>query len=106
MRGAHLEAREEATVDGDSGRRRNAARCDDERLARMGRRGNRDNQPVTILTPRRSSGGGLRRQRSGGMAERRTAEARRQWRRWLGLREAGGGGCEFYGTYGTGRRFQ
>jgi hypothetical protein len=41
MRGAHLEAREEATVAGNGGQRRDAARGDGERLARTGRRGNR-----------------------------------------------------------------
>jgi hypothetical protein len=40
-----------------------------------------DNRPVMILTPRRTSRGGLRGQRTGGAAEWRAAEVwRRRWR--------------------------
>jgi hypothetical protein len=50
--------------------------------------------PARILTPRRSSGGSLRQQRSGEAAAATMTETRRQWRRRLGLqgREAAAAG--------------
>jgi hypothetical protein len=75
----HLGAREEVMVAGGETRLR--AMASDSR-AREGREIG-DNRPVTILTPRRSSGGSLRWQRSGGTAE---AWRRRQWKSSRGLR--------------------
>jgi hypothetical protein len=51
-----------------------------------------DNRPVMILTPRRSSGSGLRRQRSGGLASGRGVEAAAAEKlSWLRVSGEGGG---------------